>query len=273
MRRIAIQNLKGGTGKTTTAVNLAHALAQGGHRVLLLDADVQGNVAACLGLGRPQPTLYHLLIDDLVWSKCIVSAREGLDVLCSDHSLAVAEVQLHSLPRREEILALRLRSLSGYDFVIVDSGPTLSLLHHNVLLFVDELLIPVSTEYLAMLGAHQIVESRKFLRQYYERAPELLGVLPTFYDQRTNISNEVAQAIQETYKNICPVLPPIPVDTKLSQATAKKRTIFEHAPTSRAAESYARLAEWVVRQVPAAKRAPMVSGRPDNELKAVASHA
>lgn len=245
MRKIAVQNLKGGTGKTTTAVNLAHALALKGHRVLLVDADVQGNVGASLGLGKQKATLYQLLCEDLVWSSCIIPGRENLDVLPSDHTLAVAEVQLHAMPRREEILGLRLRSLTGYDYVIVDSGPTLSLLHQNVLLFVDELLIPISTEFLAMLGAQQIVQSLAFLRRYFDRAPRILGVLPTFFDQRTNISNEIAQAIAETYSKVCPVLQPIPVDTKVSQAMAKRRTIFEHCPTARAADAYRDLADWV----------------------------
>jgi chromosome partitioning protein len=249
MRRIAVQNLKGGTAKTTTAVSLAHGLALRGKKVLLLDADVQGNVAACLGIKKPEAGLYQLLISDLTIGNCVVpSGRENLDILPSDRSLAVAEVQLQGMPRREEILSLRLRMLSGYDYVIVDCGPTLSLLHQNVLLFADELLVPISTEYLAMLGAQQILESMKFLRRYFERAPRLLGVLPTLFDARTNIANEISQAITEAYRGICPVLPPIPLDTRMSQAMAKKKTIFEHAPVSRAADAYTRLARWIDKQ-------------------------
>jgi chromosome partitioning protein len=250
MRKICVQNLKGGVGKTATAINLAHALALRGRKVLLIDADAQGNVAACLGI-KPEKNLYHVLVEDLIVSSCVVAARENLDALCSDRTLAAAEIQLHSLPRREEILALRLKNLQGYDYVIVDSGPSLSLIHQNVLLFADELLIPISTEFLAMLGAQQILESMKFLKRYFERAPSLLGVLPTFFDQRTNLSNEVLGAIEETYKTICPILPPIPIDTKLGQASAKKKTIFEHAPTARAAEAYNRLAQWIEKNVPA----------------------
>ena len=190
--------------------------------------------------------LYHLLIEDLSIANCVIpSGRERLDVLSSDRSLAVAEVQLQSMPRREEILSLRLRSLSGYDYVIVDCGPTLSLLHQNVLLFADELIIPISTEYLAMLGAQQILESMRFLRRYFDRAPQLLAVLPTLFDSRTNIANEIANAIGETYRGLCPVLAPVPLDTRVSQSMAKKRTLFEHADSSRAALAYARLAEWV----------------------------
>jgi chromosome partitioning protein len=267
MRKIAIQNLKGGTGKTTTTINLAHALANEGKRVLIIDTDVQGNVAASLGLKRDQaPTgIYELLINDHRWESTVVKPREWCDLIASNHTLAVAELQLAGFPRREEVLSVRLKTLTGYDFVLIDCGPSLSLLHQNVLLFADELLIPISTEYLAMLGAQQIFQSLAFLLQYFERAPRVLGILPTLFDQRTNVSCEVLAAIEETYRGISPVLPAIPVDTKLGQASAKRKTIFEHAPQTRAAEAYAKLAQWVMAheaqapvrtEVPAAPEAP-----------------
>jgi chromosome partitioning protein len=241
MRKIAIQNLKGGTGKTTTTINLAHALALRGRKVLVVDCDVQGNVAATFGLKKPNSTLYHLLMEDRLLSDCTVQARENIDVLPSDNTLAVAEMQLAGQPRREETLKLRLRKLTGYDFVLVDCGPNLSLLHQNALLFVDELIIPVSMDYLSLLGAQQIIESIAFLRRFFERSPRLLGIIPTLYDARTNISSEIYDAIRDTYREICPVFPAVRIDTRLQQAVAKHKTIFEHAPSSRAAEDYARI--------------------------------
>lgn len=246
MRRIAIQNLKGGTAKTTTAVNLAHGLARAGYRCLLIDSDVQGNVGAILGIEDPSASLYDLLIRKTPWKDCIIHARPNLDVVCANETLAVAELELGTMPRREEILRLRLRSLSGYDYIIVDCGPSLSLLHQNVLLFVDELLIPVATEFLAMMGAQQILQSVARIKEYFERTPALLGVLPTLHDQRTRISCEVLDAIGEAYGSLCSVFPPIPLDTKVGQACALKKTIFEHAPKSRAALAYARLVDAVV---------------------------
>lgn len=241
MRKIAIQNLKGGTGKTTTAINLAHSLALRGQKVLILDCDVQGNVAASFGLKKPVSTMYHLLMEDRLVSECIVSARENIDVVPSDNTLAVAEMQLAGQPRREETLEMRLRKLTGYDFVLVDCGPSLSLLHQNALLFVEELIIPVSMDYLSLLGAQQIIESIAFLRRFFERSPRLLGIIPTLYDQRTNISSEIFEAIQETYRDICPILPAVRIDTRVQQAVAKHKTIFEYAPSSRAAEDYDRI--------------------------------
>jgi chromosome partitioning protein len=246
MRKIAIQNLKGGTGKTTTTVNLGHALALRGKKVLIIDCDVQGNVAAAFGLKKPTSTMYHLLIEDRLLSECIVPARENIDVVPSDNTLAVAEMQMAGQPRREETLQLRLRKLSGYDFVLVDCGPSLSLLHQNALLFVDELIIPVSMDYLSLLGAQQIIESIAFLRRFFEKSPRLLGIVPTLYDQRTNISSEIFDAIRDAYRDICPILPVVRVDTRLQQAVAKHKTIFEHAPSSRGAEDYARITQRIL---------------------------
>jgi chromosome partitioning protein len=246
MRKIAIQNLKGGTGKTTTTVNLAHGLALREKRVLIVDCDVQGNVAVALGAKKPQATMYHLLMEDRLLSECIQPVRERIDMIASDNTLAVAEVQLAGQPRREETLSLRLRKLSGYDFVLIDCGPNLSLLHQNALLFVDELLIPVSMDYLALLGAQQIIDSIAFLRRYFERSPRLLGILPTFYDGRTNIASEIDEAIRETYNGLCPVFPPIRIDTKLQQAMARHQTIFEHSPNSRAATDFAHITQLIL---------------------------
>jgi chromosome partitioning protein len=246
MRKIAIQNLKGGTGKTTTTINLGHALALRGKKVLIIDCDVQGNVAAALGLKKPSSTMYHLLMEDRLLSECILSARENIDVIPSDNTLAVAEMQLAGQPRREETLQLRLRKLTGYDFVLVDCGPNLSLLHQNALLFVDELIIPVSMDYLSLLGAQQIIESIAFLRRFFERCPRILGIVPTLFDQRTNISSEIYEAIQTTYQEICPILPAVRIDTRQQQAVAKHKTIFEHAPSSRAAEDYGRITDFLL---------------------------
>lgn len=241
MRKIAIQNLKGGTGKTTTTINIGHALALRGKKVLIIDCDVQGNVAAAFGLKKPTSTMYHLLMEDRLLSDCIVPARENIDVVPSDNTLAVAEMQLAGQPRREETLQLRLRKLTGYDFVLVDCGPSLSLLHQNALLFVEELIIPVSMDYLSLLGAQQIIESIAFLRRFFERSPSLLGIIPTLYDQRTNISSEIYEAIRETYGELCPILPAVRIDTRIQQAMAKHKTIFELAPSARAAEDYSRI--------------------------------
>src|SRR5439155_202424 len=154
-RPVAILNQKGGTGKTTTAINLAAGLADRGYDVLLVDLDAQGNVGASLGI-RGERTLYHLLVEDAPVGDVIVPVRNHLDVITSDATLAAAEVHLARLDgARDRVLADHLSpgiSRGRYEYVVLDCGPSLSLLNQNALSFVDEVMIPVSCDYLALVG-------------------------------------------------------------------------------------------------------------------------
>lgn len=244
MIKISVQNLKGGTGKTSTVVNLGHALALQGKKVLLIDTDSQGHIATHLGI-KHDPTLYDLIASDTAVEECIVEARQNLDCIVSNKTTAALEVMLVNMPRREEVLSMRMRRVSGYDFVLIDCSPSLSLMHQNALLYSDYLLIPISMDTLALAGAASIVESGKMLLKYFEAQLKILGVIPTFYDARTNISKEVMSFIERTYTQLCNVLTPIRIDTKLKEAAAAHKTIFEYEPKSRAAEDYSRLADQI----------------------------
>jgi chromosome partitioning protein len=243
MRKIAVQNMKGGTAKTTTVVNLAHALALRGHRVLCIDVDAQGNLAPSFGIHHPY-TLYDLLVDDQAIEDCIARARDNLDCIIADQTLAAAELIIQGQLRREELLAIRLRSLEGYDYVLLDCSPSLNILNQNALLYAEEVLIPVSTDYLSMLGAVHVIDNLDMIRRFFDRIIRIVGVLPTFHDARTNISREVLDALAETYGDR--VLPPIRVDTRVAQASSRHKTIFEYNPTSRAAEDFNTLCEVIV---------------------------
>ena len=238
MRTIAVQNLKGGTGKTTCVINISAALAEQGYKVLVLDVDAQGSIAASLGLKAPNYTMYDLLIDDILIEKCIVKARPNIDCIVSDRTLAAAETLLVNLPRREETLKLRMKKVDSYDFIFVDCPPSLSQLHQNALLYANELLVPISMDFLALLGAKQILESIELIDKYFEKKLIISGVIPTFFDSRTNISHEILIAIQDIYGKHGNVLPPVRIDTKIQQASAKRKTIFEYAPKSRAAGDF-----------------------------------
>jgi len=242
MRKIAIQNLKGGSGKTVTAINLTAALANQGSKVLLIDTDPQGSVGSSLGI-KHDLTLYHLLLEDIKTTECIVHARPNVDCILSNKTLAMAEMQMMSIPRREELLRLRLATLEGYDFVILDCSPSISLMHQNALLYADELLIPVSMDFLALLGAAQILESVKFINKYHDLHLKIAGFLPTFVDMRTNITTAVLEALKSTYGNTGKIFPPVLVDANLLKAVAKKQTIFEYNPKSRAAECFSHVAK------------------------------
>ena len=235
MRKIAFQNLKGGTGKTTSAVTLASLLCSRGYKVLLVDMDAQGNVKEHFGLTHPHTT-YDLLLGEAPVDTCLAVARDGLHCIISDATLASCESILMSRPRREEALKHSLRAINGYDFVLVDSPPSLSILNQNALVFADELIIPVSMDYLALLGAAQVVEHLALIERYFDKTIRVLGVLPTFFDRRTRVSSEVYEALQARYGER--VWPPIRIDTKISQAPSARKTIDTFRRNSRGAQDY-----------------------------------
>jgi chromosome partitioning protein len=243
MRKIACQNLKGGTGKTTTVVSLASCLASKGKKVLVLDVDAQGNIKESFGIDH-ELTTYDLLINDTFIEDCIVKARDNIDCIISNKTLASCELQLNGMLRREEILKIRMRHIdqtARYDFVLVDCSPSLSLLNQNTLLYADEIIIPISMDYLAMLGATQVIDNLAMIKKYYEKQLIIAGVIPTFYEKRTNMSQEVIEALQDTYKE--KVFPAVRLDTKIKQASSANQTIFEIDKQSRGAEDYNQICE------------------------------
>lgn len=243
MRKIACQNLKGGTGKTTTVISLASCLANKGKKVLVIDVDVQGNIKESFGISHGV-TIYDLLIKDTLLEDCIVKARDNIDCIISDNTLAACEMQLNAMPRREEILKLRMRHVdqaNEYDFILIDCSPSLSLLNQNAMLYADEIIIPISMDYLAMLGATQIIDNLAMIKKYYEKQLEITGVIPTFYEKRTNMSQDVLTALQDTYGE--KVLPTVRQDTKIKQASSANQTIIEMDPNSRGAQDYNKICE------------------------------
>ena len=243
MRKIACQNLKGGTGKTTTVVSLASCLASKNKKVLVLDVDVQGNIKESFGIDH-KLTIYDLLINDAFVEDCIVKARDNIDCIISNNTLASCELQLSAMPRREETLKIRMRHIdqaARYDFILIDCSPSLSLLNQNALLYADEVIIPISMDYLAMLGATQVIDNLAMIKKYYEKQLIITGVIPTFFEKRTNMSQEVMEALQDTYKE--KVFPAVRLDTKIKQASSANQTIFEVDKQSRGAEDYNQICE------------------------------
>jgi chromosome partitioning protein len=247
-RRIAILNHKGGTGKTTTAVNLAAGVAERDQRVLLIDTDAQGNVGVCLGVAGER-TLYHVLVDGVDPINVVVPIRKKLDVITSDASLAAAEIWLARRPAadRSRILTRRLNLMQvsrRYDYVIIDCGPSLNLLNQNALSYVDEVVIPVTCDYLALVGVKQVLRTIREVERHLHHAVRISAVLPTFYNARTRLSREVLETLQGHFKGKC--LAPIRQNTRLAEAPSRRKTIFEHAPHSNGAEDYARVVDWVL---------------------------
>jgi len=254
-RRIAVLNQKGGTGKTTTAVNVAARLAQRGHKVLLVDLDAQGNVAVSLGLESTK-TLYHLLIDGRRLDEVCVPARPRLHVVPSDQTVAAAELELVHASQRARVLAQRLEgAVTDYDFVILDCAPSLSLLNQNALVFSEEVLVPVSCDYLALVGVRQILRTVRHVNDVLLHSVRVMGVLPTLFDARNRISKQSVEALKGHFGD--QVLPPIRINARLKEAPSHKKTIFEYAPDSHGAADYETTVSWVLERAPAS--APAVA--------------
>jgi chromosome partitioning protein len=237
MITISVTNQKGGTGKTTSAVTLAHKLALDGYQVLLLDTDPQGHVSSTLGLEKA-PGIYRLVqryqnpFDPLL----IVSARERLDVIPSDRpSTELAKRILASLDFRsapERVLADTLEELAPkYDVAVIDCAPSVDVLHVAALVAADWLVVPTKLDYLALDGVNEVILFLEEIEQSGSSAASLLGVLPTFYERRTNETVEQLDILLDAFGDL--VLPPIPTDVRLREAPAFGRTVWEYAPRTR----------------------------------------
>lgn len=247
VRSIAVLNQKGGTGKTTTSVSIAAGLAERGRSTLLIDLDAQGNVGVSLGING-QKSLYHVLVDGVLPQDAAVPIRKNLDVITADQTVALAELELVSAPDRARVLMRRMAETvsakSGYEFIILDCAPSLSLLNQNALMFAREVLVPVSCDYLALVGVKQILRTLKHVNDVLLHPVEVIGVLPTFYDVRNRISKQAVDALQSYFAGR--VMPPIRVNAKLKEAPSHKKTIFEYAPDSHGAEDYAAVVSWLL---------------------------
>ena len=181
-------NYKGGTGKTCTVVNLAHGLAIKGKKVLVVDTDPQGSSGYHLGVDS-QHTLYDLLVGGFPIQKCIVNARENLDIIPSNERLFPAEMSLSKLRNRELVLSQKLNDIeSKYDFVLVDCAPSINLLNQNSLLFSNEIFLPVSMEYLSLLGIKQLLNNIKIINKIFRHNITVTKLIPTFFDIRNGKS-------------------------------------------------------------------------------------
>lgn len=247
MRKIAIVGLKGGIGKTTTAVNLSAALALRQQRVLLIDTDTQANVSIALGLPDLAKTLAEVLTRKAKAKECVVTARKNLDVLPSSMNLFKAQQRMVLEMGREEIFAEQLTDLVGYDYQILDCAPSVSLLTVNVVGYAEEVFVPISMEMLALAGTRQFFTYLRTVSRMLGRGAVIRLIIPTFYDSRRRVSDMVLQSVTKDFGDR--VTRPIRIDTLLSEAPGFGKTIFEYAPRSRGAEDYAGLAE-VVHNMP-----------------------
>ena len=251
---IQIQSFKGGVGKTTTAVNLAHAFARKGKKVLLVDLDHQGNATSGLGykMDDTTPALYHVLVGDLRWEDATATVRENLDLLPSNRMTALAEGAIYPMLSRESILKRKLETTNDeYDLIVLDCPASLGILHVNALFFATHILVPVQIGIWSVDGLEQIFRSMEDVGAATGRMPEILGALLTMVDERYKLTEEVRELVGATFDGR--LLPPIRTDADLMNAPKNRETIFEYNPSSKGAEDYAALAADLLKKLRAKK--------------------
>jgi len=254
---IAVANQKGGVGKTTTSVNLSALLAKKGKKVVLLDADPQGNATSGLGVEKDvEKSLYDVLINEEPLENTLEDTIEkNLKICPSNMNLAGAEVELVSQMSREHRLKEQLDMVKDkYDYIIIDCPPSLGLITLNSFTAADSVLIPVQCEYYALEGLGQLLNTINLVKKHLNKSLEIEGALLTMYDIRTNLSNQVVKEVKryfgdKVYKTV------IPRNVRLSEAPSFGMPITIYDPRSKGARSYEKLAKEFLKQEEAREKA------------------
>jgi chromosome partitioning protein len=249
-RIIAIANQKGGVGKTTTSINLSSCLAAKGKKVLVIDIDPQGNTTSGFGIEKNEleNTVYELMLGDCSIEDCIIkNVLPNISILPSNVNLAAAEIELIGVDRKEYILKNEIDWVKdGYDFIIIDCPPSLSMLTVNAMTTADKVLVPIQCEYYALEGLSQLIHTINLVRERLNPHLDMDGVVFTMYDSRTNLSAQVVENVKSNLKQkVYDTL--IPRNIRLAEAPSYGKPINMYDPKSAGAESYMALAGEVIK--------------------------
>ncbi|MDR3157066.1 MAG: AAA family ATPase [Lactobacillales bacterium] len=245
---ISVANQKGGVGKTTTTVNLGACLARMGKRILLIDMDAQGNATSGLGVVKSEleTDIYNVLVNEAPLIGAIVpTSRENMWIVPATIELAGAEIELINMMARETRLKTALSSvIDKYDYILLDCPPSLGHLTINAFTASDSILIPVQSEYYALEGLTQLLNTIRLVQKHFNSTLEIEGVLLTMYDSRTNLGTDIVSEVrsyfsEKVYQTV------IPRNIRLAESPSHGLSIVDYDPNSKGAKSYEKLAKEV----------------------------
>lgn len=248
-KTIAIANQKGGVGKTTTSINLSASLSSKGKKVLVIDADPQGNTTSGFGIEKNdlENTIYELMLSECSIKECILNnVIPDVSIIPSNVNLAAAEIELIGIERKEFILKREVEWIKdSYDYIIIDCPPSLNLLTLNAMTTADSVLVPIQCEYYALEGLSQLIHTINLVKERLNPDLDMEGVVFTMYDSRTNLSAQVVENVkdhlsQRVFSTV------IPRNIRLAEAPSYGMPIHMYDSKSAGAEAYMQLADEII---------------------------